>query len=703
MKATEAKFVEFLKKSPQFVIPIYQRTYSWTERECRQLWNDILRTGSNDAIMAHFVGSIVYIEKGPYQVSSQSALLVIDGQQRLTTVMLILEALARRVGDGEPLDGFSAKKIRNYYLLNPLEEGERGFKLLLTQTDKQSLFALMQQKPQPTEPSLRITENFTFFEEWVQAVGVDLTPLCKGLAKLMIVDIALNRDQDNPQLIFESMNSTGRELSQADLIRNFILMGLGTAQQTRLYEDHWRPMEVAFGQEAYGAHFNGFMRHYLTLKTGGEIPNIRAVYEAFKRHARTHAMEAAGGVDALVADIHAYADYYCAMALDKEPDKDLASAFQDLRELKVDVAFPFLLELYDDHTQGQFPKEDFVRAVRLVESYVFRRAVCAIPTNSLNKTFATFGRVLQKDRYIESIQAHLLTLPSYRRFPGDEEFKRDLASRDLYNFSRWSYWLRRLENHDRKERVPVDEYTIEHILPQNENLSATWRETLGPEWQRVQETWLHTLGNLTLTGYNSEYSDRPFGEKRDMQGGFKESPLRLNEGLGALDTWNETTIQIRAKRLAEQAVQVWAPPVLSSEVLEAYRPKVERPAGYTLDDHLYLAENSPMRQLFETFRKEVLALNPCVSEEMLKLYVAYKAETNFVDVVAQKSRLRLSLNLHFHELHDPKGLAKDVTNLGRWGNGDVEVALSTPDELPYVMGLVRQAFERQMGNGEAEV
>ena len=179
------------------------------------------------------------------------------------------------------------------------------------------------------------------------------------------------------------------------------------------------------------------MRHYLTLKTGGEIPNIRAVYEAFKRHARTRAMEAAGGVDALVADIHAYADYYCAMALDKEPDKDLASAFQDLRELKVDVAFPFLLELYDDHTQGQLPKEDFVRAVRLVESYVFRRAVCAIPTNSLNKTFATFGRVLQKDRYIESIQAHLLTLSSYRRFPGDEEFKREIwLSRDLYNFPR---------------------------------------------------------------------------------------------------------------------------------------------------------------------------------------------------------------------------------------------------------------------------
>ena len=702
MKATEAKFVEFLKKSPQFVIPIYQRTYSWTERECRQLWNDILRTGSNGAIAAHFVGSIVYIEKGLYQVSSQSPLLVIDGQQRLTTVMLLLEALARRVGDKEPLDGFSAKKIRSYYLLNPLEEGERGFKLLLTQTDKQSLLALMQQKPQPAELSLRITENFTFFEEWVQAVGADLTPLCKGLAKLMIVDIALSRDQDNPQLIFESMNSTGRELSQADLIRNFILMGLDTARQKRLYEEHWRPMEVAFGQEAYGTHFDSFMRHYLTLRAGGKIPNIRAVYEAFKGHSRSPEV-AASGVDALVADIHTYAGYYCAMALNKEPDKDLAPAFRDLRELKVDVAFPFLLELYDDYAQGQLSKKEFVRAVRLVEAYVFRRAVCAIPTNSLNKTFATFGRVLQKDRYIESIQAHLLTLSSYRRFPSDEEFKREMSVRDLYNFPRRSYWLRRLENHDRKERVPVDEYTIEHILPQNENLSATWREALGPEWRRVQETWLHTLGNLTLTGYNAEYSDRPFGEKRDMRGGFNESPLRLNEGLGALNTWNEATIKMRAKRLAEQAVQVWVPlPALPPEVLEAYHQKAERPTGYTLEDHLYLAEDSPMRPLFETFRKEILALDSCVSEEMLKLYVAYKAETNFVDVVPQKSRLRLSLNLHFHEIHDTKGFAKDVTNLGRWGNGDVEVALSTPDELPYVMGLVRQAFEKQMGNGEAE-
>ena len=279
---------------------------------------------------------------------------------------------------------------------------------------------------------------------------------------------------------------------------------------------------------------------------------------------------------------------------------------------------------------------------------------------------------------------------------------REFVVRDLYNFPRRSYWLRRLENSGRKERVPVDEYTIEHILPQNENLSVKWREELGPEWQRVQETWLHTLGNLTLTGYNTEYSDRPFSEKREMKGGFRESPLKLNEGLRGFDKWNEAAIESRAQRLAAMAAGVWAVPSLPAEVLESYRPRREKAAGYTIDDHPQLVIGSPMHELFEVLRKELLALDPCVSEEFLKLYVAYKAETNFVDVVPQMSRLRLSLNMQFHELHDPRGLAKDVTNLGRWGNGDVEVALSKPEQLAYVMGLVRQAFEKQMENAEAE-
>lgn len=700
MKATEAKLLDFLKKSPQFVIPIYQRTYSWTEKECRQLWDDILHTGSNDDISAHFVGSIVYIEKGIYQVSSQSPLLVIDGQQRLTTVTLLIAALARALEKldeekREPLDGFSPRKLRNYYLLNPEEEGERHYKLILSQTDKDSLTSIVGNREQPKEYSLRIMENFKLFESWIAGCKENLTPLCKGLAKLIVVDIALNRDQDNPQLIFESMNSTGKELSQADLIRNYILMGLEQQLQTRLYEQYWRPMEIDFGQEAYSEQFDGFMRHYLTVKTG-EIPRIGEVYEAFKVHANS-TKTAQAGVEALVDDIWTFSRYFCAMALGNETDPDLKLAFHDLRELRVDVAYPFLLELYHDYATGMLSREDFVAAVRLIESYVFRRAICSIPTNSMNKTFATLSRAVNKDHYLESIQAHLLLLPSYRRFPKDEEFRRDLKSRDLYNFRSRSYWLRRLENYGRKERVPVDEYTIEHIMPQNENLSTSWKHELGSEWKQIHETWLHTLGNLTLTGYNSEYSDRSFKEKRDMSGGFKESPLKLNKGIRQLDQWNEEAIKERAGRLADIALEVWEMPKLSEEVMKSYRPKAVK-SDYTIEDHPYI-HTGAMHDMFEVIRKEVLALDPCVTEEFLKKYIAYKAETNFLYLIPQTKQLVLSLNMPFSEIDDPKRICRDVTNVKLSTGGGIRIYLKSLNELPYVIGLVRQSFERQMGNG----
>lgn len=295
-------------------------------------------------------------------------------------------------------------------------------------------------------------------------------------------------------------------------------------------------------------------------------------------------------------------------------------------------------------------------------------------------------------------------MPSYQRFPGNDEFKHDLQNRDVYNFRNHIYSLRRLENHERKERVSVGEYTVEHIMPQNKNLSAQWQTDLGPDWQHIHEKYLHTLGNLTLTGYNSEYSDRPFAQKRDVKGGFKMSPLKLNEGIGERERWDERAINDRAKALANLASRVWEAVYLPEERLAGYRalPDQVPVTSYTIEDHPNLSSGSKCRPLFDAFRKEVLALNPVVTEEFLKLYVAYKAETNFADVVPQVSRLRLSLNMSFQELHDPRGLAKDVTNFGRWGNGDVEVGLSNFEDLQYMMYLVRQAFERQMGNGESE-
>lgn len=702
MKATEANLLKFLRKSPQFVIPIYQRNYSWTAAQCRQLWSDLMRAGRDEKIQAHFIGSIVYVERGLSSVTSQEALLVIDGQQRLTTSTLLIAALAKHFetqGLGELLEAFSHKKLRNYYLLNPDEEGERHFKLILSETDKDTLLAILQSTPMPAEASSRITENYALFQELIAANQGELEAICQGLAKLVIVDVSLDRAQDNPQLIFESMNSTGLELSQADLIRNYILMGLEPKLQTELYKTYWRPMERAFGQAAYMVHFDAFMRHYLTAKTG-EIPNVREVYVAFKGFARG----LKGDTRDLVADIHAYASYYCAMALGTESDAALKQAFHDLRELKVDVAYPFLLDVYHDYKQGRLTSDEVLHIVRLVESYVFRRAICAIPTNSLNKTFAGMSRTLKKDRYLESVQAAFLLLPSYRRFPSDEEFQRDAKVRDLYNFRSRGYWLRRLENHGRKERVMVEDYTIEHILPQNEALSKEWQAELGADWQRIQQDWLHTLGNLTLTGYNSEYSDHPFTYKRDQVTdkdgnpvGFAHSPLKLNLGLGKVNQWDEAAIKARANRLAADAAKVWGAPQLADDVLNAYRPTAAKPGQqYSLADHTHLVTGT-MRDLFETLRKSILALDPCVSEEFLKLYVAYKAETNFADVVPQAKRLLLVLNLGIDDIEDPKGLCRDISNIGRWGNGDVEIGLSSADELPYVMGLIRQSFDRQMG------
>lgn len=567
MRAGETGFLDFLDKSKQFVVPIYQRTYSWTVKECRQLWDDIMRTGENDEITSHFVGSIVYIERGLSLIGKQTPHLVIDGQQRLTTVMLLLEALARHVGSEEPTEGFSAAKIRHYYLINSLETGDRRFKLLLTQTDKDSLIALVQQTPVPQHYSELIAENFAFFQDQIKNISKDIAVLCNGLAKLVIVGIALDRNQDNPQLIFESMNSTGKDLTQADLIRNYILMGLEPHEQERLYKGFWRPMEEAFGQRGFAGSFDWFMRHYLTFKTG-DIPAVSAVYEAFKRHAVNIVHD--DGIEALLRDVHQFAHYYCAMNYEQEGDLDLKRCFRDLNSFGVGVYYPWLLGLYARYSDGLLSKKDFMQVIRWIESYLFRRAICAIPTNSHNMTFATLGRRLRRGAGdLQTIKRDLLSLKtyrSYRRFPEDDEFAHELISRNLYNFRLRSYWLRRLENYGRKEAVPVEHYTIEHIMPQNPDLSEEWREALGPDWKEVQERWLHTLGNLTLTGYNREYGDQPFSEKRDMEGGFKESPLWLNRGLGEHGTWNEVTIRTRAWRLMERAKKVWTIPCLSQEV-----------------------------------------------------------------------------------------------------------------------------------------
>ena len=692
MKASETPLLKFLRKSEQFAVPIYQRTYSWTEPECRQLWDDIIRTGANDEIQAHFLGSIVYIEKGMYSVTGYSPLLVIDGQQRLTTVSLLIEALARHLeGSDEIIDGFSTNKLRNYYLLNSEESDERRYKLLLSKTDKDTYLALANQSPPPNEASHRITKNFELFQDLIKQ-SKDLRSLCRGLEKLNIVDISLNREHDNPQLIFESMNSTGKELSQADLIRNFVLMDQEIGEQQYLYNNYWYPMETSFGQEPYAEDFDYFMRHYLTVKTG-TTPPVRKVYEEFKEFRHNSKQDIAD----ILQDVYTFSQYYCALTLDKEQDPQLAEVFFDIHQLRANVVYPLLLEMYDDYENNVLTYEGFLTATKLVESYVLRQAICDIPPNSMNKTFESFAKRIDKENYLESFKAEFSLLQGNRRFPEDQEFHNQLIRKNIYHFRRREYLFRKLENFERKEPVSVNEYTIEHIMPQNENLSLEWREALGEDWERIHAELLHTLGNLTLTGYNSEYSDRPFAEKRDMEGGFRQSPLFLNRQLGATEGWNEESILGRAGVLSTQALEVWPYPALSDEILDRYRPvkrTTARNLNYVIEDHHYLKPGAAKHNLFLQLSNEVQTLDPRVVEDFRKSYVAYKYEgSNFINVSGYAQGVGIGFYMPFADLYDPRKMAEEVPPDKDWGRVKATTYIRTSEEIPYVMGLVRQSFD----------
>ncbi|MFD7308557.1 DUF262 domain-containing protein [Promicromonospora sp. NPDC059942] len=698
MKAVDAQLLTLLKKSNQFVVPIYQRAYAWTRGEVEQLWADILRAGSNNSLGAHFTGSVVYVEKAQGAITDIEPNLIIDGQQRVTTVTLLLAALTKQLEElpedqREPVDGFSPRKIRNRYLINDDEEGERRYKLVLSQGDRAALFAVVDRMSLDDHEPSRVVENYELIRRLLAAPGTDLAVICRGLAKLVVVDVRLERGIDNPQLVFEAMNSTGKKLSQADLIRNFVLMDLKPSAQEKLYTQYWRPMEVDFGAGAYETQFDQFVRHFLTVATGS-IPRVDDIYEAFKDYASAVA-RAGESVTDLVVRLREYSRRYCAIALDLEKRPGLRAVFKDLDQIKADVVYPFLLEAYTDYELDTITETELLEIVEMVTSYIFRRAVCRIPTNSLNTTFATFSKSIRKDRYVDSVKAHFLGMKSYRTFPTDAEFVEALRTSDLYNFQRRSYFLRVLENHGRKERVSIEEYSIEHILPQNENLPEPWRAALGDDWQAIQVKYLHTLGNLTLTGYNSEYSDHPFEKKRDMNGGFKDSPLRLNQGLGQLEVWEPEQIEARAAELAERATGIWRRPVIDPQIAATFTsPKST--TGFTIEDHPNLLPPQ-RRELFERFTSEVLALDPAITRTFLKLYVAFKAETNFVDVVPQVGRLRLSLNIPIEALNDERDLAYDVSGKGHWGNGPTEVTLDEGSDFMYVIGLVRQAYEYQLG------
>ncbi|GAA8229591.1 DUF262 and DUF1524 domain-containing protein [Helicobacter pylori] len=685
MEAYATTLLNFIKDNQknQLVIPIYQRLYSWEKEQCKQLWDDIIKIGGNDKMDGHFIGSILYVLDSI--THSNNALLIIDGQQRLTTITLLLTALRNHLSDE-----VKRKEIENRYLINSDEKGDKKFRLILSESDKDTLSSLIDKdRRKPSEPSSKIMENFKLFEEWISKNTDKLGTIFKGLEKLTIVWIALEKGKDDPQLIFESMNSKGIELAQTDLIRNYIVMETETEKQEGFYNKYWRAMEEEFKQNKKW--FDRFVRHYLTIKTR-EIPNINKVYVALKDYRQKEGI----GIEDLLKDLQKYCGYFYQIVFKKEANKDLNKALSFLVDLEMDVIYPLLLELYSDYSDGVLSKQDFIPIIALIESYLCRRAVCGLGTNILNKVFPSFARHIQKDEYFESLKAHFGSLTNNQKFPNDDEFKDRLITIAFYNKfkKKTKCFLERLENFDTKEPVDTQKCNIEHIMPQK--FTEEWERDLGENFQAIHDKYLHTIGNLTLTGYNPEYSNKSFQEKRDMEKGFKDSPLRLNQGLRDLESFGEEEIKKRANDLADLALKIWTYPKLDTETLEKYKPKKDKKEKKVYDLNSYKF-GSHSRELFDILSKGIKDLDEKIVENFNQDYISYKFSKNFVDIVVQTKDLKLYLNMKFNELQDEKNLARDMTNKGHLGNGDIEVKLETKENIPYCLGLIKQALEKQMG------
>lgn len=697
MNAQDLPLMQLLDGAKQFIVPIFQRDYSWGTRHCQQLWHDIVRVGSDPSARAHFLGSVVYIAAEESQAATPRWLLI-DGQQRLTTVTLLLAALCERLkthpaGADDALP--SPEEVDGRFLRNPYGKGERRNKLMLRRTDNETLSMLLDGKAPGNPAAERVQENYAWFQE--QLAEADLASIYAGIAKLVIVDVSLTRGQDDPQMIFESLNSTGLDLTQADLIRNFVLMRLDEELQTRLYESYWQPIEQEFGNR-YRSEFDKFCRDFLVLKLRpGKQLRADEIYQHFRSY--FHAETATRSVENVLAELRRFAGYYARFSLGRETDPQFAAASARLRGL-VEVASPLMLRLHDCHARPDtFDSRAFGEAIALLESYVFRRSTCDMQTRSLYQIFAGIAHKIRNDAPLQSLKVALHRAGRRRRFPSDDEFRSALETRDVYAMRTCAYLLDRLEN-DSKEKIDTSTFTIEHVLPQNEKLVPAWREMLGPDWKQVQETWLHRLGNLTLSGYNTEYSDRAFDEKKTMPDGFNDSPLRLNRSIREQSRWTETEMEKRGRMLAAQAVTVWPGLSVDMNAVRAAELEEHRTAAAQYDIEA-LDFDTQARALFDAIRPQLLALGDDVVELCGAKSVVYRVFDHFLEVLPRSRRILLVMNMDFDDIDDPSDQTEDASNYAFITNasesGGTLFTVRDKTQLPDALHLVRQAYERATG------
>lgn len=598
MKANETKVDKFLATNETtFAIPVYQRNYDWTLIQCKQLLHDIIETGKSDDINAHFIGSIVYVHDDVYTASGLTELTIIDGQQRLTTITLIYISLYRLA---QQLNNqMQVNRIHKTYLINEFAPEAEKLKLKPTENNKEALRHILNSEVREEFKGYsKIIENFNFFKNSITAENYEIVQ--RGLSKLIFIDIALDRQRDNPQRIFESLNSTGLELSQADLIRNYILMGLSRINQENIYKSFWEVIEKNAKDETLNqTRVSDFIRDFLTLKNK-EIPNKSNVYATFKENYPTTTVDI---LEENLLEIKSLSKFYNKLVNPKnEEDKAIRQQLEFINKLEINVAFPFLMKVYEDYSNEVIDKQTFISVLALIQSFTFRRFVVGLPTNALNKIFMSLYDKVEKDNYLFSIQKSLLLRSGVQRFPRDTETINALKEKDVYNIKskNRTYLLERLENYQNNEPVVIEgntDITIEHIFPQNPD--SKWKVELGnEEYNYIKENYLNTIGNLTLSGNNGKLGNKYFTEKQVMndenkEQGYKFSRLWLNRELKTLKKWGRKEIENRTNVITERFINIWQHPDIQLEsmrennevnIFEAEDPNGKKIEYYVLLD-----------------------------------------------------------------------------------------------------------------------
>lgn len=576
MKGSECRLIEYMEGSKKrFIIPVYQRNYDWKTENCKQLYDDLIKVIVHNR-RSHFFGSLVSV----YNPSGRNTeFLVIDGQQRLTTVSLLFLAMYNLLSKGVivPEDASLGKQIYEDFLVDKYQPEEKRIKLKPVKNDQRAFGKLFSDTNEHIRES-NLTANYNYFYDRIQKQEITIEQLFDAICSLEIINITLNND-DNPQLIFESLNSTGLDLSEGDKIRNFILMGLPSNLQDNYYEMYWNRIEECTKYDV-----SSFVRDYLSVKQQA-IPSQKRIYANFKEYVEIVDVQ----TEDLLKELLDYAKRYQILLNGGTNSKELNACIYRLNRLETTVTRPFFLEVLRLFDEGKLDVSQVADIFMTTENYLFRRTICDLPTNALNKIFLMLHREIVRydgteNDYVAKFKYALLAKKEKARFPDDSEFSTAFTERQIYlmNSKNKIYILERLENFGTAEDKDVyshcDEgvYSIEHIMPQH--LTPTWIKELGDDYEQIHETWLHRIANLTLTAYNSKYSNSSFTEKKTMQNGFDDSGIRMNTYIAKKDNWTLKELEERNGYLMGRALVIWAAPVT------AFQPVQKQLDTYTLED-----------------------------------------------------------------------------------------------------------------------